>query len=465
VAALLKRLWHLAACSALALAGCASYEPQPLDPTPNLAPALSALAQTKLTEAKLTEPKRGALTIADLDRLVLANNPDLRAIRTRLGLAGAQIIEAGILPNPQVSFSYPFFVSGPEGVDAFSSGLSQDLKSIILRPTKLEAAQNAAAEIDASVLWQEWQTIGKARLLFVAITCGERAQRLLGRTRTLLKERFDRASKSVEQGNATLATLAPDIAAVSDIQKLHDDLERLQLIRRHQLNALLGLAPDAPLPLAGGAKPPQLDALHVRKSLDTLADRRPDLIALQYGYRSQDAKLRAAILDQFPKVSIGVAGSKDNNSIYSVGPTISFELPVFDRRQGSVARENATRDTLHAEYSARLTAARGEVDALLSEQALARRQLAAIETRLKVAKTIASQSDAAYHQNLLDERAYVETQVSHFTIERQRIEVQQVILEGQASLSILTGAGLPKVAISPEPPPSGVIGLFQNEAR
>jgi len=451
----LKSSLYCAVLGALALGGCASYVSQPLDRTPDLAPSLPALA----------DAKRGALTIHDLDRLVLANNPDLRAARTRLGVAHAQIIEAGILPNPQVSFSYPFFVSGLDGADAFNSGISQDLKSIVLRPTKLEAAHNAAAEIDASLLWQEWQTVGKARLLFVAIVSGERAQKLIGRTRTLLKERFDRASQSVNQGNATLATLAPELAAVSDIEKLYDDLERLQLSRRHQLNALIGLAPDAPLALAGGSEAPLLDAQHVRKSLSNLADRRPDLIALQYGYRSQDAKLRQAVLAQFPNVAIGVAGGKDNNAIYSVGPTISFELPIFNRGQGSVALESATRESLQAEFNARLTAAQGEVEALLSEQALARRQLAAIEPRLKEAKAIGKQSVAAFQQNLLDERAFVDTQVSHFTVERQKIELQQTLLEGQATLATLTGAGLPQVTISPEPPPADMFGLFQSGSR
>jgi len=451
----LKSSLYYAVLGALALGGCASYVSQPLDRTPDLAPSPAALA----------EAKRGALTIPDLDRLVLANNPDLRAARARLGIARAQIIEAGILPNPQVSFSYPFFVSGLDGADAFNSGISQDLKSIVLRPTKIEAANNAAAEIDASLLWQEWQTIGKARLLFVAIVSGERAQKLIGRTRGLLKERFDRASQSVNQGNATLATLAPELAAVSDIEKLYDDLERLQLSRRHQLNALLGLAPDAPLALAGSSEPPLIDGHHVRQSLTNLADRRPDLIALQYGYRSQDAKLRQAVLAQFPNVAIGVSGGKDNNAIYSVGPTISFELPIFNRGQGSVALESATRESLQAEFNARLTAAQGEVEALLSEQALARRQLAAIEPRLKEAKTIGKQSEAAFQQNLLDERAFVDTQVSHFTVERQKIELQQTLLEGQATLSILTGAGLPQVTISPEPPPADMFGLFQSGSR
>ena len=84
--------------------------------------------------------------------------------------------------------------------------------------------------------------------------------------------------------------------------------ERQQLSRRHQLNALLGLAPDAPLPLAGASEVPRVDAQRIRRNFVSSAHRRPDLIALQYGYRSEDAKLRQAILAQFPNVTIGLAG-------------------------------------------------------------------------------------------------------------------------------------------------------------
>jgi outer membrane protein TolC len=271
---------------------------------------------------------------------------------------------------------------------------------------------------------------------------------VIGRTRTLLETRLDHASQAIEQGNGTLATLSPDLAAAPEIQKLDDDLQRAQLARRHQLNALLGLSSDAPLPLAGGAEPPPLDARRVRNSLATLADRRPDLIALQFGYASQEAKLRQAVLAQFPNVSFGVIGGNDNNGIYSLWPQITFDLPVFDRNQGVIARESATREALHEEFDARLKAAASEVGALLAEQALAQRQLAELAPRLKRAETIAAQSETAYRQNLLDERAYVDTQLARLTIERQKIELQRALLEGRASLATLTGADLPPVAIN-----------------
>ena len=437
------------------LAGCASYRPEPLDRTPNLAARAS----------DLIGGGGRPIALPDLDRLVLRNNPDLRAAREKLGVAAAQVIEADLLPNPQIGVSYPFYLAGPGGSDAFSVSIAQDLRSILLRPTKLEIAGSAAAAINASLLWQEWQTLGKARLLFVDIVSGERAEKALQRNRKFLQERFDLTSAAIKQGNAPLATLSPDLVALGDIEKSYDDLERLQLSRRHQLNALLGLAPDAPLPLAGASEIPHIDAQRVRRDLANLADRRPDLIALQYGYRSEDAKLRQAILSQFPNLVIGLVGGRDSSSIYSFGPQASFELPVFNRNEGAIALEQATREALNREFNARLTAAAGEIGALQSEQALLARQLAGIEPRLKEARLIAGMAEAAFKQGLFDERAYVDTQVAQLMREEEKIGVQQALLDGQVELATLIGAGMPQASIAPEPPPADMLGLFQASAR
>lgn len=430
----------LAALAVWPLIGCATYVPLPLDRSPALVASVASLPDA---------PSR-PLTIRDLDRLILAHNPELCAARMRLGAARAQIIQAGALPNPQITLSYPFAVSGVDSVNAFNAGISQDLKAIILRPAKVEAAAAAASEVNAALLWQEWQTIGKARLLFVDIVSGDRALKLIGRNRKLIQQRLDHATAAVKQGNGTVAILAPDLTAVAEVQKLHDDLERLQLVRRQQLNALLGLMPGATLSLAGTSDPNPLDAAYIHRSLDSLADRRPDLIALQFGYESQDAKLRQAILAQFPSVSIGVAGGRETDNIYTLGPHVTFELPIFDRNEGSIAKESATREALGVEFKARMTAAAGEIKALMAQQALLQTQLSSLGPRLRTAKTIAAQSETAFRQNLLDERTYVDTQIATLTMERQKLELEQALLEGRMTLATLTGAGLPHVASGSE---------------
>ncbi|MCW2286017.1 outer membrane protein TolC [Rhodoblastus acidophilus] len=417
------------------LAGCESYSARPL--------TLTAVAPSP---AELQ--KGGRLSFADLDRLVLEHNPDLRAARARLGVAHAQLAQAGALPNPQLSVSAPFFVGGGDGVNGYGLGLSQDLKSLVLRPAKIEAAANAAAELDAALCWREWQTIGAARRLFVDLALGERAQALISRTRKLVEARFARASAAMNQGNAPSALLSPDLRAAAEAQKLENELLRAQLARRHQLNALLGRAPDAPLSPAGAAAPP-LNAARVRDALQNLAERRPDLIALRYGYQSQDARLRQAVLAQFPNVTFGLAGGRDNNGLFTIGPQATLELPIFDRNEAAIARESATRDALRQEFEARLAATTNEITALLSEQALAERQLAGLKGRLRAARAFAAQAEAAHGKNLLDDRSWQETQLTLFTLEREALELEQTLLDGQAALATLVGDGLPRISIDP----------------
>jgi outer membrane protein TolC len=439
--------------AALPLAACVSYAPESLPrPTP-LDPAPSEVQVVR------------GLTRATLDRLVLRQNPDLIAARARLGVADAQLIEANVLPNPQLTASYPFYVAGPGGTDAFALGLAQDLRALILRPVRREAALNAGREVRAALLWQEWQTIGKARLLFVDLQAGERRAALIARTRQLFQDRLGLTRKSVDQGNGPLTALSPDLVAVADIERAADEIDRLQLGRRHQLNALMGRSADAPLTLSATREPVALDLRRVARDLASLADRRPDLVALQYGYRSQDARLRQAILAQFPNVTIGLAGGRDTSAIYSVAPQASLELPLFDRNEGNIAIEAATREALNVEFGARVKTAMTQIQALASEQALLRRQLAALQRRLGETKLIAEKSETAFRLGQLDERSYVDIEASRLTEEQEKVGLEQALADGEVELATLTGAGLPTVLLAPEEPPADPLGLLHAFAR
>jgi outer membrane protein TolC len=434
---------------AAALAGCASYERLPLDKESRLA--------ARASELEGVGGER--ITLAALDRLVVINNPDLRAARAKLGIGAAQVMQAGILPNPQVAVTYPFVITGP--------GITHNVKSILLLSTKGEAAHNVASAISATLLWQEWQTIAKARLLFVDIVSGERAKKLIVQSRKFLQERFDLTSTAISQGNATLATLSPNLVAVGDIQKTYDDLERLQLSRSHQLNALLGLAPGAKLTLVAPANVARIDPAAIRSQVSTLADRRPDLIALQYGYRSEDAKVREAILSQFPNLSVGLVsvGTGIPPTTLTFGPQLTVDLPIFDRNQGGIAVEQATREQLYREFNARISAATGEIGALLSEQALLSRQLADLEPRLKESRTIAEKTETVFKQGTFDERAYVDIEVARLAREQEKVGLQQALLEGQVGLATLVGTGMPQVVIEPEAPPADPLGVFREVVR
>jgi len=83
----------------------------------------------------------------------------------------------------------------------------------------------------------------------------------------------------------------------------------------------------------------QLDLL---RKMHELAQRRPDLLALQAGYRSQEARVRAAILGQFASITLGITRARDTGSVSTNGFTIGLTLPLFSGNRGEIKIERAT---------------------------------------------------------------------------------------------------------------------------
>ncbi|HVC61304.1 MAG TPA: TolC family protein [Acetobacteraceae bacterium] len=425
-----------AACVAGALSGCASYRPLPLDTRAPLRHRVSDLQHPGLA-------LRLPLTVPAVALLAVENDPDLRAARAERGVAQAEVVQAGILPNPSVTGSLLPVLSGPGVAPAWTAGLSEDLRSLVTLTARKQAARATAGQVNASLLWQEWQVAGKASLLAVDIMEGGAQLRLLEQTRALLAERYNLTRRAVAQGNADLSTLSPDLAALDDTRRQIGDLDRQQQARRHELDALLGLAPDAVLPLAPAPDLPPVDPAAVERMLPALADRRPDLIALRLGYAAQDARLRAAILAQFPALTIGITGGSDTSNVRTFGPQVTLDLPVFDRNQGNIRIARATRRQLHDAFSARLAAATGEIQAMLADMALLQRQISTARGQLAATEAITREAEAAFRAGNLTERAYVDFVTARAAQRQQVLGWRQSLLEQRVGLATLIGAGMP----------------------
>jgi outer membrane protein TolC len=425
---------------AAALGGCVSYQPLLLSTETPLRSDVSALDHAGIDTT-------GPLTTRDIIRLAVANNPDLMAARAQQGVADAQLLQAGLLPNPSITGSYTPVLSGPGVTPAWSAGLGEDVRSLITLSNRRKAATAAAQQVSATILWQEWQIAGKVRLLVVQAAGDERMASVLREARRRLAQRYRHTRHAVTTGDADLTALSPDLAALGDVEKQIDDLARQSQSHCQDLDAVLGLRPGVSVRLSPVDEPPGVDEASVRSALGSLADRRPDLIALRLGYAAQDAKFRSAILSQFPTLNIGLLGGSDSSNIRTIGPQITLELPIFDRNQGNIAIERATRRQLHDEFQSRLATAETEVGRLLDDIALTRRQLPPLRARTLETKRISSQAEAAFAAGNLAERAYVDFISARLARQQELLGLEQSLREQQVALDTLIGAGMPVVSL------------------
>jgi len=65
--------------------------------------------------------------------------------------------------------SYVPYLLGPAYADAISATLTEDVTSLITLSVRRRAARATAFQVDANLVWQEWQTISRAQTLVVDI--------------------------------------------------------------------------------------------------------------------------------------------------------------------------------------------------------------------------------------------------------------------------------------------------------
>ncbi|MDE1900587.1 MAG: TolC family protein [Alphaproteobacteria bacterium] len=430
--------------NAFLLAGCATYSPLPLADGPHLASSLEELQNLSSENAGAAKKP---LAMSDITRLAVEYNPDLKAARNDTQIAEAQIVQAGIFPNPQFNGSYDFFMGGPAFANAYGLGLAEDIKALVMRGATRDAAEYDAHKVDADLLWQEWQTVGKARLLYVDLAEMTELQSVLEKSRRLLADRYNHSHQALLRGDVDLSTEAPDLAALSDMEKQLNDLDRQIQSKWQEMDALLGLEPDVRFELS-----PDIPILDVnRKAIEKASAElpsRPDLAALKFGYESQEQKLRAAILGQFPALVFGGSYNSDTSRVLSGGPLVTIDLPVFNRNQGNIAIESATRQKLREAYANRLNAAAGQLKAMTDDDFLLQGQYAKTQKIAEAAQKAGLRADAAFKAGNIDERSYVDLMMVAFNQKQQMISLKQSLLEQQVALATLLGIGMPPIKLA-----------------
>lgn len=442
----------LAAIAALAcgvLAGCASYHTLPLSDRPSAPHTLERVTVDPRTmpapqlAAHRFDPRDG-LDIVEVAMLAIANNPELRLARDDLGIARAQAFAAGLLPDPQLSVSSDYPAPAFAGATrAFNYALSVDLMQLVTRASNRRSADATVAKTDLGLLWQEWQVIAQAKTLFLRTRLQQQTLPWLARQLDLTRDRYERTAEAAVRHDTTGDLLAAALTSYQDARKQYEDAARQAEQTRHDLNALLGLAPDVTLQLSGPSDAEPVDPATLERALAELPARRPDLLALKSGYNAQQAKYRAAILSQVPSLNVGFVRARDTSNVYTSGFQISLNLPIFNRNRGNIAIEKATRQRMKDEYQNRVDQTYAEVDRIRADAELLTRSLAAAQAVMPGLERTASDAQRAYDARAITIGQYTDAQTA---VLAKRIDVattQESLAEQRVALQALLGADIP----------------------
>jgi outer membrane protein TolC len=377
-------------------------------------------------------------------------NPDLRAQRDRRKLARAQLLSAGILPNPTLNagLDFPYNSSPPDDFTAYNIGLDWEVTALLSHDQKVRAASAQAASVDLDVAWQEWQIAQAAKIaaydviaLEDELKAAQEADQQLAENLSIVQSAYDRHQKTLLDLSAAQAAAQDAHATVLEQQK---ELSHQRLA----LNRAIGLPPDAKFNLRRVSLPRQLSPPSFDELTSGFDERRLDLVAFKRGYESQDATLRAAIIQQFPKITLGLNTARDTSDVKTIGVGMSIDIPLFDRNQGTIAVEKATRQQLFDEYASRVFTARADIASAIDDITSTNAQLDAAQQAIPQLEQFVQTYRDEYQKGNIDVLSYWTAQSALAQKRVALVKLTQQLIENWIALEIASGQYLPLTTAS-----------------
>lgn len=435
-----RRVARIAPFLALLLGACAHYAPKPLpgaeailaEPKPAI---LSIQAQRidrpylKPQPIDLSQP----LTPNALAVIAVLENPDLKAQRTKVGVTDAQAFAARLLPDPTFQANFDKLLSGPDKFNGYGAQIGFDLNALRTAAVTRQAGEGQKRQVRLDLAWAEWNTAGQARLQGVRVFELQRQLRLAEESVASAEKMFAAVSRAAGRGDLSATDLDGRRQTLVDAQSKLRQTQSSLVTARTDLNKELGLPPEVTLSLAPPSpspSPPPAEVL-VRQAIN----RRLDLQALRAGYQSAEADLHKAVLEQFPNLSLALAGASDTANNKTIGPVVSFTLPLWNRNRGNIAIANATREQLRAEYEARIFQTRAEIVAAVNGVSELRKQrndlaaqMPALQRYAAATRRAATRGDISEATAETAEQAVRDREIAYLQLDQQ-IEEQTIALE------------------------------------
>ena len=337
----------LLALALLALGGCASLSPDG---------GLGAISQ--LTEQRTGQPvtlSKGAPSEVDASRvrallaapltpdsavqIALLNNAGLKASFEDLGVSEADLVQAGRLRNPGLSFTHV----GGGGDTEVDRSVTLDLAGILLIPLRRGIEQHRFEQAKLDTAMKAAQLVADTRRAFFEAVAAQQTAGFMEQVAASAEASAELARRMARVGNWSKLDQAREQVFHAETLARQARTQQDAIAAREQLTRLLGLAGGQP----AFALPDRLPDLpkQARVLPDAETQALSQRLDVQLARRNVDAMAGALGLTRasgFVNVlDAGYADKRTTGQPLQRGYTISLEVPLFDWGGARTAKARA----------------------------------------------------------------------------------------------------------------------------
>lgn len=396
---------------------------------------------------KDTAPDPSALLSAPLTadaavRIALARNAAFKTKLEEIGLAQADLAQAGILENPRVHGSLRFV--GGEGRQGHELGVKINVLDLFERPLRRRVAAQRLEQAKSRLGHEILGLAADARTAFYDHVAAAQKLRLQRDSLESLDAAVTLAERQREAGNISLLDLASERAARQEAAAEFARAEAHAAAARERLGMLLAIQdrewttetelsePPAADPTAGA-----VEAAAVAQRWDLQAARR-DPQVLKDELLIERARL-------FGPMEFGVDTEREYSGESKYGPEFEIGVPLFERRQAARARLKAQRRQSLASADSLEQSIRYEARVTTAELASARKAVDAYREAVPQRREVLRETLKNYNFMLMGVYQLLEAKRRELDASSAYIEALKEYWTKRAELERVAGGKLPAV--------------------
>ncbi|WP_339746665.1 TolC family protein [uncultured Rubinisphaera sp.] len=289
---------------------------------------------------EMEEPQREAYDLEMLLGLASQNNPTIRQARLQISGTLAQALQAGLYPNPTLSYKAENINSG--GTPGEFQGA--ELEQRIVTADKLALSRNKylqrAKVAEHQAVAQQFKVCNDVRIYYIQTLA---AQEILVLRREMQKTAQDQMETTKELFNLGQANQVDLRAALADLRRHQlDVLAAENKVRQHfyKLTSLVGVE-LVPGPLQGSLEN-DYGMIDFDSAYATVLGESPELLAAYAKLKADHITVHRENVEWVPDIVVsGGSGYNFESQDPVANFSVRLEVPLYDRNQGTIRQAQA----------------------------------------------------------------------------------------------------------------------------
>ncbi len=279
----------------------------------------------------------------DAIALALWNNADLHTSLARLGIARGDLVQAGLLTNPQFNFLFPGSTKQLEWT------LFIPVEALLLRGKRIEISEQDYHQVANELVQNGLNVARDARLAYADLVLATERARFANEVLALRKQIAEFSERRLAAGDITGLDV---VNARVDAQRAEADAGAIAhdvTLAAERLRNILGLSLASVQLTPSDLSAPSVPVVETDFLVGEALNSRPDVLAARFGVAAANKRAdlsRWAFLRVDAVLDANAGGAGASN----FGPGFRIDIPIFNRNEGGVLRADWTVDqALHNE--------------------------------------------------------------------------------------------------------------------